>query len=279
MKIAEVNAVNRLNLYSLNGTSDELNIYWLRISCGENAETLNYRMHRHSFFEIHFLIQGEMSYIMNGVATKVVKGQFTVVPPDEPHAVLSHSDDFLKATVSLDARGSVADALQLLSFGVHRAPDAVLRSFYDIAAMSAQMKRYVAEAVRARISEIAYVIAGMSPITVDAPKREKDDRVIKAKRFVEDNPDLFLTCEEVARYCRLSTKQLGRLFMAQEGKSVLDYIHERKIAEAERMIAETDKNFDEIAASLGFLSQSYFNKFFSLKTGYTPGEFRQMSRE
>ena len=279
MKIAEVNAVNRLNLYALNGGSEELKIYWIRVSCGENGETLNYRMHRHSFFELHFLIQGEMSYIMNGGELKVAKGQFTVVPPDASHAVMSQSEDFLKATVSIEACGSVAEALGRLSFEVHGAPDNVIRSFYDIAEAACKMKRYSAEAVRARLLETVYRIVEMRADTVEAPKMKKDDRVIKAKRYVEDNPELFLTCEEVARYCRLSAKQLGRLFMEQEGKSVLDYIHERKIAEAERLVSASDIPFETIAASLGFLSQSYFNKFFYRKTGYTPGVFRQMSRE
>ena len=55
-----------------------------------------------------------------------------------------------------------------------------------------------------------------------------DKRVIKAKMLIEDNTDIFFTCEELSGYCRISAKQLGRLFKKYEGIGLLEYIHRQK---------------------------------------------------
>ena len=101
-----------------------------------------------------------------------------------------------------------------------------------------------------------------------------DDRVLKAKLLMQDNPDIFFTCEELARYCRVSTKQLGRLFRKYEGKGLLEYIHAQKNDTAKRMLLETDLPQKVIAKRLGFSDYRYYAHFFSRMTGMTPSEYQ-----
>jgi AraC-like DNA-binding protein len=108
---------------------------------------------------------------------------------------------------------------------------------------------------------------------------DSDLRLERAKQYIDDNPHTFFICDEVAYYCHLSTKQLGRLFKENEGCSLLQYIHKKKIDLAKQMIRESDGTFDKISSSLGFSSVNYFGKFFTRHTGMTPGEYRHITEK
>ena len=72
----------------------------------------------------------------------------------------------------------------------------------------------------------------------------------------------------------LSTSQTLRKVKAATGKSVNQYIREVKLAEAAKLIKETDLTSAEIAYKVGFSSPSYFNKTFRKRYGITPGGYK-----
>ena len=72
----------------------------------------------------------------------------------------------------------------------------------------------------------------------------------------------------------LSTSQTLRKVKAATGKSVNQYIREVKLAEAAKLIQETDFTSAEIAYMVGFSSPSYFNKTFRKRYGITPGGYK-----
>ncbi len=72
----------------------------------------------------------------------------------------------------------------------------------------------------------------------------------------------------------LSTSQTLRKVRAATGKSVNQYIREVRLAEAAKLIKETDFTAAEIAYKVGFGSPSYFNKTFRRYYGVTPGEYK-----
>jgi TolB-like protein/AraC-like DNA-binding protein/Tfp pilus assembly protein PilF len=72
----------------------------------------------------------------------------------------------------------------------------------------------------------------------------------------------------------LSTSQTLRKVKAATGKSVIQYIREVKLAEAAKLIKETDLTSAEISYKVGFSSPSYFNKTFRKRYGITPGGYK-----
>jgi AraC family transcriptional regulator len=81
------------------------------------------------------------------------------------------------------------------------------------------------------------------------------------------------TLSELATLCGLSVRQLARAFRASRGHSVGDYVAQRRIDNAKRLLA-TDESVKAIAYSLGFASASSFSFAFRSATGQTPREFR-----
>lgn len=72
-----------------------------------------------------------------------------------------------------------------------------------------------------------------------------------------------------------NTKILNGLTSAFSGKTALEFIHERILIEAKRMLRYTPKPIKEIAYTLHFTDAAHFANFFKQKTGTTPLEYKQ----
>lgn len=102
------------------------------------------------------------------------------------------------------------------------------------------------------------------------------------KRFVNDLHNLVLDhiadenfgAGSLASLLGLSTYQTLRKVKSATGKSVNQYIKEVKLAEAAKLLKETDFTSAEISYKVGFSSPSYFNKTFRKRYGVPPGGYK-----
>ncbi|MCB2078778.1 MAG: helix-turn-helix transcriptional regulator [Novosphingobium sp.] len=82
------------------------------------------------------------------------------------------------------------------------------------------------------------------------------------------------TLAELARLCALSTRQLTRGFRTSRGCSIGDYIEQRRMEAAKRMLMAGD-SVKTIAFAMGFASPSSFTFAFRRAVGTSPSMFRQ----
>jgi len=87
-----------------------------------------------------------------------------------------------------------------------------------------------------------------------------------------------IALEELAAEACLSPFHFSRLFQKATGLSPHQYVAERRLQEAKRMLAQGRLSLAEIALETGFGSQGNFNRIFRRRTGQTPGEFRKQNR-
>jgi AraC family transcriptional regulator len=78
----------------------------------------------------------------------------------------------------------------------------------------------------------------------------------------------------VARAVRMSYFHFSRAFKQSMGMTATNYIAERRIERAKRMLEETELPISEIALRSGFSSQSHFTTAFRRLAGATPKVFR-----
>lgn len=83
-----------------------------------------------------------------------------------------------------------------------------------------------------------------------------------------------LPASHYAEKLNMTEKQLNKLCINTTGNSVSDYLKQRILLEAKRLLYNSDLSIKEIAFELGFEDPSYFNRFFRKNTELTPGDFR-----
>ncbi len=88
----------------------------------------------------------------------------------------------------------------------------------------------------------------------------------------------FVSKHKVQDYCDMlgvSEKKLNDLCKQITGMKVSDIISQRILLEAKRLLLHSDQSTKEIAYYLNYTDPAHFSKFFKLKTGQSPTDFRQ----
>lgn len=85
--------------------------------------------------------------------------------------------------------------------------------------------------------------------------------------------------EDYAARLGYSVKTLSRACQSATGASVKGVIDGRVALQAKRLLVHTDDPVATIARKLGFSEPTNFGKFFTRRTGFTPGDFRLSLRD
>lgn len=79
---------------------------------------------------------------------------------------------------------------------------------------------------------------------------------------------------EMARFVRLSTRQLDRLFTRHLGASFLETYHQVRLDHASRLLKQSALTISEIAFATGFANSSHFSRAFKATYGMAPRNAR-----
>ena len=83
------------------------------------------------------------------------------------------------------------------------------------------------------------------------------------------------TLEDLASAAGVSPYHFARVFRAETGRSPHQYLLERRVAQARRLLRTTDDPIAAIAHDCGFGSQSHMNDVFRKLLDTTPGQLRR----
>jgi AraC-like DNA-binding protein len=78
----------------------------------------------------------------------------------------------------------------------------------------------------------------------------------------------------VARECGLTVSHFARAFKVSTGVAPSQWLLDRRIAMAKRLLSTTPKKLSEIALDCGFTDQSHFTRVFGRRVGVSPGRWR-----
>lgn len=84
-----------------------------------------------------------------------------------------------------------------------------------------------------------------------------------------------ITLDELAFLFRTNRSTLCKEFKNATGKTLIEYVQDKKLQKAKRLLLRSEKTVNEISDGLGFESCAYFCRFFKRKTGMTPKDYRK----
>ena len=93
--------------------------------------------------------------------------------------------------------------------------------------------------------------------------------------YIDDNYKEKITLDELAFIFRTNRSTLCKVFKATTGKTISEYVNDKKLLKAKDKILSTDKTLTEIAEELNFESIHYFTRFFKKHVGVSPKEYRK----
>jgi AraC-like DNA-binding protein len=96
----------------------------------------------------------------------------------------------------------------------------------------------------------------------------------QALEFIDAHLGERLTLLKIADEAQLSPYHFAHVFKRFTGIAPHQYVMQRRLERAKQLLAGTDLAIAEIAAELGYASQSHFSEAFHHATGVTPLTYR-----
>ncbi len=86
-----------------------------------------------------------------------------------------------------------------------------------------------------------------------------------------------ITLDDTSQYLKISKSYLCNLFKKETGKTFSQYLNELRIEKSKKMLLEENLPILDVALSVGFNNQNYYNLIFKKLMRRTPLEFRKSS--
>jgi AraC family transcriptional regulator, transcriptional activator of pobA len=253
--------------------------------------------HAHEFVVLAYVERGGGSLRVDGREWRLEAGDAFVIAPGE---LVAQGDAEADARVA--AVFFVPDVLQpqtLLSWRAHpllfpfvgraaggvqrlRVPAGERRAWVErVAAIDTELKRRrdgYGEAVLAHLTLLLVDVARLAA-DVAGDLRIRDEPVLAdVFAFVEAHYAEPISLADVAAAVGLSAGHLTTVVGRKTGRTVQRWIAERRMAEARRLLVETDLTVEAVGARVGFRDPGYFIRAFRRSHGVTPLRWRHADR-
>lgn len=112
------------------------------------------------------------------------------------------------------------------------------------------------------------------PQLIDMKNNTSYRNIKTTKDFIHENIDKDLSLDFIADKIGLTPNYLSKLFKNIEGINFIDYVTQKRLKTAGKMLLKTDLTISEICHKVGYNNPSYFNTRFKKHFGCTPTKYR-----
>lgn len=105
--------------------------------------------------------------------------------------------------------------------------------------------------------------------------KEYSHVVRRALIMIDADLSAELSSGAVAASLDVSLGYLSAVFKREVGRTLSEYVRERRMEHAEYLLRNTDLQVQSVAQSIGIIDLNYFTRLFKSHTGMTPTEFRR----
>ncbi|MDI9862529.1 helix-turn-helix domain-containing protein [Flectobacillus roseus] len=259
------------------------------------ATQWEHSVHKHTYFEIIFILKGQGQHNLNGNSYDYSEGDVFLVGPEDFHdfeiatltefCFIRFNESFLKHSTqegntwqkivdsllytSSQSRGSIVHELsekQKLHHLLY-----VLESEYQ------RPESQYFEIIRDNLMRSIMVILARNLLGQSASPIATNDSVEAILRYIKQHiyePSL-LTIEHLAEVFHYSPAYISIFFKRHTGEPLKQYITKLKMSLIEARLQYSQHSLTEIADEFGFTDESHFCKQFRKYTGKTPTAFRK----
>ena len=105
-----------------------------------------------------------------------------------------------------------------------------------------------------------------------------ESRIQAVQRWILDHLSLDLAVKSLASRAAMSVRNFARVFQQETGITPADFVEMARVDSARRLLEDTDKPLQRVAAHCGFANPDTMRRAFLRRIGTGPGEYRERFR-
>ncbi len=252
-------------------------------------------LHHHDFYEIYYLISGDVTYTIDGRLCRVTPGDLLLVGPRELHKLQIRGAEQGYERYVLWVQPSLLSALGEPGAQLDRALDSSRPEYRNLLHLGEENRRVrgIIEALnrecnrqdyggelmkRCLLTELLLMINRVSTREGAAEELPETNRVVtQVIDYVADHYGESITLDLLAETFYISKYHLSHEFHRQTGTSVYRYIQKKRLMISRELLAEGRKP-SEVAPLCGFGDYTLFYRAFKGEYGCSPRDFVRESQ-
>ena len=245
--------------------------------------------HCHSAVEIIVPVVGEVIYELPARTYRVQADEVLIVPPNcmhnlnmeegsarylllfEPDAIFGMRDmqlvdDLLRTPVYLSGQPELQESVRKLLLQCVSCYEKK-EFLWNTQCYSYVMQMYV------RLGQDYVNLCREGP---DDCHQLDPEIVDSARLYIDQNYKRSITLEDVSAFTGFSKYYFSRVFKRQMGVSFSEYLRQKRVSMAEKLLIHSRQSIQDIALDAGFGSVASFNRAFREARNCTPSKFREI---
>ncbi len=228
-------------------------------------------------YELEFFPEAGGVSVVDGAPHEVKRGMLLCARPGQKRwSVLPVKCAYIRLFAAASREAEILSAFPVCAYADPESADLLDGLFLKLGVCF--LDRATGEAGALRIHSLFYKLlyeCQKAVMRKDAslPANVADVPVLQVREYIDEHFKEPCTLEMLAQTVHLSPNYLHTLFRKRLGKTPLEYLTEKRIAYAKRLLLAGKYSLSEIALDAGFCSQSHFSKVFRQKTSCTPTQY------
>lgn len=250
----------------------------LLLSRGSTSSSILMKSHFHDFYEIYYLSEGNMRYIIADDFYEISKNDVVLIPRGVIHNT-SYGDCETKR-ILINFPETLIPDVTLLSIFDKRIVNLSERDgfifeniFKNLENEQAKNDKYSKILISQYLCELLILFA-RSKVKDDSPKLDGYTGIMQsAVKYINNNFSQDISLTDMALNFGLSKSFFSRKFKEITGFGMAEYITLVRVKNAEKLLLDTNHSVTDVAFACGFNDCSYFAATFKKIMGTTPHKF------
>ncbi len=242
------------------------------------------KSHYHEYFELYYLEYGKRFHVVDDRIYSISSGEFILFPPYAMHHSYGENDVPFKRLLVYFTPDTILipEVLEAISTtaGVYRADLKSSQSVHlllmEILKEQEQKAGFSQEAMQMLLNQLLIKITRWEGASTEP---ENQSRITNILHFLHQNYAENITLENLASLFYISPYYLCREFKRYTNSTIIQYINNLRIIQAQRLFMETDKNITDISREVGFSNVTHFNRVYKSIVGMPPSKSRKRYEE
>ncbi len=248
-------------------------------------------VHHHDFYEVYFLLEGEVAYWVDGRIIRLTPGDLLFINPMELHRPITDSENSICERFVLWVNKEYLESLSTPQVSLNSCFDTTLPSHSHLVrpakAERAVLMARMGELVRESYSKdfgsslsaqgiFLQLMVQLNRLARGTEGQQEGEElsplVQNAMNYIGENLSSTLSLEEIAGNLFVSKYHLSHAFTKEVGVSVYRYIMLRRLMVARQQLA-AGESAGQVCRSCGFSDYTSFYRAFKSEYGVSPREF------
>ena len=245
----------------------------------ENSKSLVLNAHSHVTYEILYIVKGDLSLVSEGIRYRLLKNDLILIPSKNFHRIIFESDCeyercnlALTSAVAKNSKFQLANATKGTVLFRFQNNNEIERFFQKLDYYSKTLSEEAFfDVAQALLKELFYYLSLNRQYVKTPEETHYSPLLISILNYINENLFKIKHVTDISSNLYISYSYLIKIFKKQFNSSPKKYIMEKRLLEANKMIAKGEKP-SAVYELVGFESYNVFYRSYCAYFGYTPSK-------